>query len=798
MYKIGWELDKRYKESIYDGITINEYTDIKKVKGYIRMNKKEEVKKNKYMNEKYKDDREQMMSYMTRYKKEDKVFKIKTILSKHKWGRIQYEGHTSLSIFRRSLRHSYSKGKYIDIDIVNSAPSIIKEICKLNNYKCENLDNYVKKRDEIMTEIKEYYNITKECVKELFIRLMMGGSYIKWIKDNNIDVMNKEENVIIKLLNNELKGIREMVYIKNEKLSKIKLEKWTDIEKEKKGVFALWYQTIERTIQETIIKYLVITYGIKLEDIIPCQDGLMILESEWNENMIEDCEKEVKYIYGIEIKLKRKEFDEAYEIEEYEGEMLENFNFLKTTTDFLEYIYECEEYKCKIYKEDEKIYYKYNENTRIFDMVRMQEVRQDLSKYVLKLIRENKSIINEKDYNKYEMKYGNEMTKILKDYNINKDAYKNFNKLKYFLPIKDNKVIYIGEEDCKLNNNEVILSSNNKYNEIKSKIYKNNEIVERTEEYKFNYISEIEYIEELSKEEEDYCNKYFNDIFCNNEETKRCVINILKTVIGGILVKHIFCCLGEKGNNGKSGFFDVLLKGIMGKSMDVLNKSIIIEQGSNSSLNTECEKLDKIRVGYVNEFDEKDIFNNKMIKLITGGDGMHLRTLQEKEVTIKATCNLFINTNCLPQSSNKLDQALFERILIIPFNNIFKKNSKFMVELKNNINIIFSYIIKHGKIQEDNVEMSEEMLIYNSKYKEENNKESFIGDYLDEEILREKGESVERCIIYEGYYKWCEDNNVKQNKIPYASFSKLLKKYYGINNIKKNNIVYYLDVKMIK
>lgn len=71
-----------------------------------------------------------------------------------------------------------------------------------------------------------------------------------------------------------------------------------------------------------------------MEDIVPCQDGFMILEEEWYEELIEDSEREVKEMYGIEIKLKRKEFEEAYEIADYEGDMIDNFKFLKTTTDF--------------------------------------------------------------------------------------------------------------------------------------------------------------------------------------------------------------------------------------------------------------------------------------------------------------------------------------------------------------------------------------------------------------------------------------------------------------------------------
>lgn len=150
----------------------------------------------------------------------------------------------------------------------------------------------------------------------------------------------------------------------------------------------------------------------------------------------------------------------------------------------------------------------------------------------------------------------------------------------------------------------------------------------------------------------------------------------------------------------------------------------------------------------------------------------------------------------LPQSKNKTDGALYERAIIIPFNNVFKKNSKFLIELRNNISILFSYIVKYGKIQEDNVEISEEMQVCKDKYKEDNKKESFLGDYMEEMIEKEEGEQVERDVIYEGYYNWCSEKNIKQNKIPYVSFSKLLKKYYGINNIRTHSKVYYVDIKL--
>jgi hypothetical protein len=799
--KINWKLEKNHKESIYDNIIIREYTNYKKVKGFIKENngiRFESDKKYEYILDKYKDEIQQMKSYMKKYDKEENVFKIRTKLPKHKWGRIQYEEHTSLAIFHRRTRHSYCNDIYIDIDIVNSAPSIITEICKINGYeKYENLEDYVNNREKIIEEVMNYYNVTRECVKKLFLRIMMGGSYIKWVQENDVDIMNKEKLKKIDLIEDELKSIREIVYSHNDLIRRIELEKWTTDEKTKKGVFALWYQSIERIIQETMIRYLSRTRGIQFNEIIPCQDGLMILEEEWYDEILKECEKEVKEVHGINIKLKRKEFDEKIDIEEYDGFILENFDFLKTTTDFLKYLYECPEYKGKIYKEDERIYYKYNDKTRIFELVFIQDVRQEISEYILKILRDNEYLLDEKTFKKYEKKYGNEMTTILKDFKINKELYKVFNKLKCFIPIKNNKVIYIGEKDCKIYNNEVIFVDNSLYKKINGKVYKKNEIIERTEEHKFNYICDIDYIENLSEEENDFCKKYFDDIFCKNNETKNSVLNILKTTLSGIILKYLFCCVGEEGNNGKTVFFDYLLKGIMGKMMDVLNKSIMIETKTNSNLNTDCEKLDKIKLGYVNEFNENDIFNIDMIKTITGGDSMHLRTLREKETTISPTCNLFINTNQLPKSlqSYEKNKAFYDRIIVIPFNNVFVKNAKFIYELKNKLDALFSYIIQNGVIQEDNIDISEEMKSQNNKYKEDNKKESFIADYIEDKIEYVNEERIERNVLYDDFYNWCMENNIKYNKIPYGSFSKILNKDFKIKSITSNNTKYYINIK---
>lgn len=321
MNKINWKLDKNFTESIFDNITIKEKTNIKKVKGFIHHNlgiSYEENIKYEEVLKKYKNEVEQMKKYLKKYDFSEKVFKIKVSLPKHKYGRIIFDDHTSLSIYRRKTRHSFCDGLYVDIDIVNSMPSLIHQICKINNYdmeKIKNLEYYVQNRDELIKELSEYYETTYEKIKKLLIIIMMGGKYETWLKNEDIDVMNKNKFDKITKIEYELSILRDLVYSHNDDIIKIKLEKWTTPDKEKRGVFALWYQTIERFIQETIIKYLIRKKGLQLNEIVPCQDGFMILEENWYEDIITECEEEIKNTLDIQIKLKRKLFDEKFEIQ---------------------------------------------------------------------------------------------------------------------------------------------------------------------------------------------------------------------------------------------------------------------------------------------------------------------------------------------------------------------------------------------------------------------------------------------------------------------------------------------------
>jgi phage/plasmid-associated DNA primase len=313
------------------------------------------------------------------------------------------------------------------------------------------------------------------------------------------------------------------------------------------------------------------------------------------------------------------------------------------------------------------------------------------------------------------------------------------NKSEYFLPTNDGKIL----------NMKTLLVS------------------DRTIEHKFSFQCNAKLIPFDSS-----CNQcindsytkvdtYFNDLFCGNAHTKQCVINILKSVFIGRPLRYIYFCIGN-GNNGKSLLFSILNK-IFGNFMDTISESVIIEQkGNKSALNTEIEKLDKCRLGYVTELKEIDKLNEKVIKQISGGDAINLRTLHTKDHTINPTCNAFVLTNEMP-SFNGEAKSMLKRIITIPFKGDFETNINFEKDMLDLSDYIFSYIMNNGVIL-DKFNLSDEMIEESNKHSK-NNTETTLEDYLNEHLIDCVNDKKENKLIVLNDLRIAFENDCAVNKL---------------------------------
>lgn len=264
---------------------------------------------------------------MSKYNKKEGCFKIKLENNKHGWGRVKAQDHATLSVMHRPTRHSLCQGTYIDIDIHSCCQSIYLNIIRNNGIENEfpRLKEYVENRNDLLVHYQSKYGCNRDTIKNLFTMIGFGGSANKWFRTKNIE---NDNDVFIAELNAEYYNLSRIIYDANPQIINdiLKAEPNRFIHKSSpaellnskmRTTIAIFYQSCERYCQEAVISYLCSSKGFNLKDIVPCQDGFMILQELYYDTICDDCEKVIKNRFNFDLKFVVKEFDERFEIPKY-------------------------------------------------------------------------------------------------------------------------------------------------------------------------------------------------------------------------------------------------------------------------------------------------------------------------------------------------------------------------------------------------------------------------------------------------------------------------------------------------
>ena len=134
-------------------------------------------------------------------------FGIKRIAYKQKHNcKNRYYGVGScLSYLKKEVRNSIMPKNIKDIDMVNSHPVILLNLCQKNELSCNVLKNYVENRDLILDSFGD-----RKSVKEMFLTILNGGFKDRYSNDNRI-------NNYLKLLEKEIIEIQKHFYTKDKR-----------------------------------------------------------------------------------------------------------------------------------------------------------------------------------------------------------------------------------------------------------------------------------------------------------------------------------------------------------------------------------------------------------------------------------------------------------------------------------------------------------------------------------------------------------------------------------------------------
>ena len=211
---------------------------------------------------------------------------------KHKHKDRYYPIGSALTYLKKEIRNSIMPKNIKDIDMVNSHPVILLNLCQKNDVSCNILKNYVENRNIIL----ESFGDNKKVVKELFLTILNGSFQERYSDDNRI-------NNYLNLLEKEIIEIQKYFYEKDKRYHD---KNYNYLGKNLSRIIL----DIENQILQVMINYFV----IKRVNIFTLEyDGLKIYSDDKSKHFsVNDLEKIILEKTGINMKLLFKNIEDSF------------------------------------------------------------------------------------------------------------------------------------------------------------------------------------------------------------------------------------------------------------------------------------------------------------------------------------------------------------------------------------------------------------------------------------------------------------------------------------------------------
>ena len=264
--------------------------------------------------------------------------------------------------------------------------------------------------------------------------------------------------------------------------------------------------------------------------------------------------------------------------------------------------------------------------------------------------------------------------------------------------------------------------------------------------------------------------RFLLEIFDDDQSMVDFIQRLLGYGITGSTEEHILPILyGPDGRNGKSTLLETL-GSVLGPDLATSSQAdAIMETGARGdSPRPFVYALQGKRLVWTSESNEGRRLNAGLVKQLTGGDRLNVRTLHSKPVEFLPSHLLILITNHRPHISAD-DAAIWDRVFLIPFNQRFvddpKKHNEKPAEknLKDKLEAeapgILAWLVRGClKWQEIGLQAPEKVRAATEEYKLE---EDTIGQFILECCEVGPGLSARGSLLYDAYKTWATDNGDK-------------------------------------
>lgn len=264
--------------------------------------------------------------------------------------------------------------------------------------------------------------------------------------------------------------------------------------------------------------------------------------------------------------------------------------------------------------------------------------------------------------------------------------------------------------------------------------------------------------------ENEYINKFLNDITSGNESRKKTILQIIGySLTTSVDLQKAFIFYGKTAENGKS----VLVELITNLVGDENTSHVSIHELQNGRFY--ASELTNKLLNVVAELPRNHLRSVEVFKSLVTGDKMSVEQKYKNRYSIKPYAKNIFTANELPRVEDTT-QGFYRRLNIILFEAQFTDQEKKNFNKRNLYTqealeyLAYISIQEYLKLLESdsrafaNEEESNKVL---GNYKKENNS---VLSFLDSDRIKEsldKGQSIDRPEFYSQYKVWCVENGYK-------------------------------------
>ena len=276
----------------------------------------------------YKNEKQQLQKYLAKYDNGRVPITYKRC-DNNPYGRSNPAFAVGLYPIRREIRHTLASGRMVDLDVQNCHPVMLSQICEYEKFEHPCLSDYCINRSNYFALIQKHYGCSDEVSKNLFIMLINGGGFKKWLSNNKIthdsivdrtlvDGTNIIEMNLITKFRNEMATINKHVEASNPHMKDIvialKLKQGMAIGTYNLGgsMTAFMLQEYEIRVLEAVFIHCSENGLIEKGNCVLCADGLMLESKFYNPTLLSTLSRIIRESIGFELVFTEKAMNKSY------------------------------------------------------------------------------------------------------------------------------------------------------------------------------------------------------------------------------------------------------------------------------------------------------------------------------------------------------------------------------------------------------------------------------------------------------------------------------------------------------